>query len=205
MTTKALPPDTAREISALKRRVTDLERLLDRVRRDTARPTADEPPAFAAIYGTASPAGGVHTVGGGWRWSRPSNPVATTVADPTRRITTEADPYGDWTLRVDRAGIYAFGTTVVFDDAANPVGNRYLGVDQVDFDGLVETADLLRVPAADGSATVLSGVAVVAAGAGTSWWPRFGHDTGVTLHGYATVFWGLALSEAEPEAPLGEL
>lgn len=204
MTAKQLAPDTAREISGLKRRVSDLERLLDRVRRDLHRPVPSVPAGFAAIYGTGI-GGAVHTVADGWSQSRPTNPINATVTDPTGRLIIDRvdGPFGDWTLRTISEGIYLFGVTVTFGDPDERRGDRRVAVQRIDFEGPSTTHDLTVVPGAGdpsvgGTATTLTAVAAIHSGAGFGWRPMFADRLTTPLQATVVRFWGLHVTDILP-------
>jgi hypothetical protein len=203
MTGKHLAPDTGREISTLKRRVTDLERQLDRIRRRPAGAAVTLAP-FCWIAGTGFTAAGVHTSDGTWRYSRPANTVTATSADPTRHLAIDPTTFGEWTIRVDIAGLYQFGITVGWDDIAGD-GSRRLAIQQIDNSGIVATYDIALTASADSRATTLSGSAIVPAVAGSYWVAMYGDDTGTAIAGSASSYWGRAVA-VEPElVPVGSL
>jgi hypothetical protein len=203
MTGKHLAPDTGREISTLKRRVTDLERQLDRIRRRP--PTAAVTLApFCWIAGTGFTADGEHTVAAPWRYSRPANTITSLSVDPTRHLAIDPTTFGEWTIRIDIAGLYQFGITVGWDDAGGD-GSRRLAIQQIDNSGLVATYDIALTASADGQATTLSGTAIVPAVAGSYWVAMYGDDTGTAIAGCASSYWGRAVA-VEPEVvPVGSL
>lgn len=197
------PPDTGREVSELKRRVTGLERMLDRVRRDLNQPASGAPLSFAAIRGAGFSDAGMHTDTGDWHYSRPLNTMIATVPDPTQRITVDTDPFGQWTLRVDVAGVYLFGVVIAFDDSSSPTGDRLVAVQEVDNGGIVATHDIATTGATARVDTVVSGVTPVQVDAGTFWWPMYGDDVATVLPGSCLWFWALAVSDHYDVAYVG--
>lgn len=198
MTGSHLPPDTAREISALKVRVSDLERVLDRIRR-TLPDGADRhvPGPFAALEGTGY--GGVEAdAEGAWTIYWPTNTVVASVVDPTGHLRIDSNTYGPWSLRVDIAGIYEFGMSVTFEDDATKKGDRAAGIALVDAGGIVDRRSIDQMAAAEDN-SVISGSRIVVAEIGSHWRPLFGDNVTATLAGSLTSFWGRLVSYGEPE------
>ena len=200
MTGRNLAPDTGREISGLKRRVSDLERMLDRLRRDAKRGPATPPAAFAAYEGNGFSADGLHTTDGAWRSYSPANLISATAVDATRHLTVE----GDWVLRVDVTGWYHFGVKVVFGTDSPDTGLRMLGIDQLDSPGLEQNHRLAVVPAVSPPPTYLTGDVIVYAQAGSRWQPFFADDRGVVSGAECTSFWAQLVSLANPILPAAE-
>ena len=185
MTGSNLAPDTAREISGLKRRVTDLERMLDRVRRDNAAPTPTTLAPFAAFEGTGYSSAGLHTTDGNRRSYRPANPVNVTLADPTGHITID----GPWTFRIDIGGWYQFGLKASFDTTAPDTGHRAIGVDVIGLDGLENNHRLAIVEAVGDDPTYLTADIVAHSDAGTRWQPILVDTRGVPAAVETYSFW----------------
>lgn len=193
MTGMNLAPDTAREVSTLKRRVTALERTLDRVRRSTAPsalPVSLAP--FASFEGTGYGTD-LYTGAGIWNYYAPANTIETTVTDPTHHLTI-AEP---WVLRVDIAGVYEFGLSVIFDSPT--ADHHYIGIRQID-DAYYNIAS---VPAPTTIVATLSGSRVRYAPAGSHWTPLYGDDGNVVTDHGCRSFWARALSLGDPVEYVG--
>lgn len=195
MTGKHLPPDTGREISALKRRVTDLERMLDRARRDTAVVPVAPWPAFVAIEGSGMSAAGVYTSGGS-DYYHPANAIDRTVADPTGHLSIERHPTTNvWYLRAAVAGVYEIGAAAA--TGSYVAGRRHLTIQRDDAGELIHYR-VATVPAATGVLTYLSGSRVVIAPAGSYWTLSVGDDSGDLDGAECTSFWARAVSVTPP-------
>ena len=195
MTGKHLPPDTGREITTLKRRVSDLERMLDRARRDTATQPAEPWPAFTCIEGSGGSIAGAYLASSGWTYYHPANPIDRVVPDPTGHLAIEADPV--WYIRFAVAGVYEIGTAAA--SGTYLAGRRHLAI-QRDDNGELTHHRIAVVPAAAGVQTYLSGSRVVIAPAGSRWTVSFGDDSGENLGGECTSFWARAVSVTTPVA-----
>ena len=189
MTGSNLAPDTAREISTLKRRVTDLERMLDRVRRDNAAPVPAALAPVAAFDGTGYDATGLFITQAPWRYYRPSNTVGSTVADPTGHITVDAP----WSFRIDVAGYYEFGASVIYA-ASGSTTQHYLGIDL----GGLEYLNVVSAPAPTTIAASLSGSRVAYTPAGTVSTPLIGDDSGGVVGHECRSFWCRLVSTGRP-------
>lgn len=190
MTGANLAPDTAREISGLKRRVTDLERMLDRVRRGAAKTPAAPLAPFAAFEGTGYDSTGLHTTQAPWRYYRPSNTIGSTVSDPTGHIAIEAP----WTFRIDITGVYEVGTSVIY--GSNPATHHYLGIHHVG----VEYLNIVSATAPTSIAASLSGSRVDYSVAGATWTPVIGDDGGQVTGHECRSFWCRLVSTGRPIA-----
>ncbi len=198
MTGKHLPPTNAREISALKRRVSDLERMLDRLRRGTA-PTSSVVtlPPFASINDTARFSSG--SAASGWDPGLAfyaSNEVET--PDPSGTIRIDADLSA--TFYVLGPGWFEFGMTVRFREEAGS-GARGIGVAQLDLDP-IERLEIAIVARAPGVETVLSGSRVVWCDQSrfTVW---YGQDSGADMDVLTETYWVRQVSRSPNTEPVG--
>jgi hypothetical protein len=171
VTGKHLPPDTGREISTLKKRVSDLERMLDRVRRDTAAvtPTVYDTP-FAMVTGGGRPlADGVLTP---FDWPA----INRAVIDPTRHIHTDLDTAA-FTILIP--GYYEFGGTVVFYEDGTEAGQRSLAIAS----SYGFSLEVLTVDRAPGDVTILSGSVIAWADQSSvmAWRLAASHDAGPVM------------------------
>lgn len=196
MTGKNLPPTTGREISSLKRRVTDLERVLDRIRRTTVRTPPLTLPPFAAMNGYGYDDDGLHTTSGTWRYYQPTNIVSSVVVDDTHHITIESSD--SWAFRIDISGTYEIGMAVTFGGVPAG-GNRAIGIQHIEAGELVADYPIATVAAATGTSTHLSGSRVVYAASGTFWWPMYADDSGVVHGEECTSFWAQLKVAGEPD------
>ena len=149
MTGKHLPPDTGRELSRLKARVTDLERMLDRIRRPP-------PAAVTDSYNTPFAALGRNML----TTVDPDTftvlaPTDGPVLDPTGHIFVDHAEAGHGWFVIKIPGFYELGGTVAFLDPTD--GRRRVAVTATNADGdWAATHDLLVVDRAPAAATVLS-------------------------------------------------
>lgn len=157
MTAKHLPPDTGRELSALKRRVTDLELMLDRIRRP-APPTDAVTNHFntpfaslAAVFAPPVP-GSTPTL---------LTPTSYPVEDPTGHIFVDHhDPTHGWFV-IKVPGFYEFGATVTFFDSSVG-GYRRLAIASTTGDGnLTGLYDIHSVDRSPGTSTIMTGSRIV--------------------------------------------
>ena len=193
MTAKHLPPDTAREVSSLKRRVSDLERMLDRLRRlqaKTSTTTFNTPYASLTGGGTAI-ADDTLTV---------LTPTDSPVLDPTGHILVdhEDDTHGWFTFRIP--GYYEIGGTVRFLEDTG-LGQRTLAIWTTDSEaspGLPLT--VLTVDRSPTDTTVLSGSRMIYADQSTvtRWHIAAAHNAGGTLDVECESFWTRLVTTAEP-------
>jgi hypothetical protein len=187
VTQKHLPPDTGREISGLKRRVSDLERILDRVRRTSAAtvPTSTLPP-FASITDTVRFSTGSATSG----WAAGQAFYSTNgdeLPDPTGTIIID-EP---WTFVIRGPGWFELGATVLFQEAGD-AGARSIGVVRRDLDPDERTviATGARAPGVD---TVLSGSRIVWCDQ-AAWTVWYGQDSGASMDVQTGSFWARHVS-----------
>lgn len=196
MTGKHLPPDTGREISGLKRRVSDLERMLDRVRRGVVAPTPPVVlPPFALI--TETDAYSTGTAATGW------DDGLTYYADngveaPDATGTIRIDGDLRWTFAIAGPGWFELGATVRFRETTGG-GARAIGVTRLDLDP-IERSDIAVVARAPAVETVLSGSRVLwCDGARLTVW--FGHDAGEDLDVRVETYWARLVSRAPNTGP----
>lgn len=200
MTGANLAPDTARELSGLKRRVSDLERMLDRIRRTAATPPSTPLAPFAAFEGDGYSAAGLHTTDGDRRSYRPANTIGATVGDPTRHITIA----GNWTFRIDVAGWYQLGVKASFGTDAPDTGHRAIGIDLVDGDALQHNHRLAIVEAVDDGPTYLTADIIANCHTGMHWQPILIDTRGVVAPVECYSFWCRLCSTGRP-IPGGDL
>lgn len=182
MTGANLAPDTAREISGLKRRVTDLERMLDRMRRDAASavtPTDFNTPYAQMANGEVSVAIGVLT---------PMTPTLGIVDDPTGHILVEEETSS---FGIRKPGFYEIGGTIRFlDNEGGDPGDRWLAIwNQFPDGNNADPVEILRVPRAAGGSR-LSGSRIVYGELDPSRWHlAAGHDANADLTVACEAFW----------------
>lgn len=202
MTSKNLPPDTAREISTLKRRVSDLERMLDRLRRlraKTATNTFDTP--FAQLDGLneATPiAADDLTV---------LTPNRGALLDPTGHIFIDyADDSHGWFVFAQPGWYEIGGTARFYDEGITRPGYRRLAIWNGFPDGSFSAPlDVIQVDRAQTTTTVLSGSRMVYADQRSAgrWHLAAGHDAGQTIDVKCESFWTRFVTTGKPPPVVG--
>lgn len=200
MTGKNLPPTTGREISGLKRRVTDLERVLDRLRRRAANqpgPVLDTP--YAEVVG------GRETMPAGATVLAPNRSV---VADPTGYIAIDEDDSDGWSFVLRKPGYYEIGGTVRFiDNECVDASDRWLSIVPSDaYGNFGEWRGVLRVGRAAGG-SLLSGSRMVHDDqrTHTRWHLAAGHDDDHAFDVSCDAFWVRFITSGKPSQTVGEV
>lgn len=202
MTGKHLPPDTAREISALKRRVSDLERMLDRLRRARAKVatnTFDTP--YAQLDGRNEATTAVTeelTI---------LTPNLAAVPDPTGHIFVdfENDTHGWFVFK--KPGFYEIGGTIRFYDyeITGPGHRQLLIVPSYGDGGYGSPLPVLVVDRSPTDSTVLSGSRMVYVDQQyhLRWHLAAMHDQGENVDVQCVSFWTRFVTLGDPPPVVG--